>query len=75
MHCYLPLVAMTPKFDSGVFNTLKPCYSQITADRRIKNYKTVELLITRRKKRKIIEESLRSQSQRMMKKKRMEVLL
>lgn len=74
MHSCLPLVAMTPKFVFGVSSMLKRRYSQITASRRRKNYKAVELLITMKKKRKIIEGSLRNQSQKMMKKKRKEVL-
>ena len=49
---------------------LKRHYSQISASRRRKNYKAVEHLITMKKKRKIIEGSLRNQSQKMMKRKR-----
>ena len=72
MHSYLPLAAMTPKFVFGASSMLKRRYSQINASRRRKNYKAVEHLTTMKKKRKIIEGSLRNQSQRMMKKKRKE---
>ena len=61
---------MTPKFAFGVSNTWKQFYFKVSANRRRKNYKIVKLLVITKKKRKIIKESLRIQSQRMKKKRR-----
>ena len=70
MHCCLPLVAMTPKFAFGVSNTWKRFYFKVSANRRRKNYKIVKLLVIMKKKRKIIKESLKIQSQRTKKKRK-----